>query len=357
MPITDLQIHSMQLFDSPNAYLSAPKIFYAHFKEVPSQKCIQHLNMKRFNAWVELGELSVVKKYERTIFSNKNNSAGRTPFAIYVLSSGIILDAERNAVTILHNAEMESEALLIAGQLKRFINVCKKTHEISLVNTGRFGLDTTDLKLKKPKLDLEMHYNDDLFEVHHRLLHTLRQKNKSGIILLHGEPGTGKSTYIRYLIHCLNKKVLFIPPSLAADFNTPALISLLLENANSVFVIEDAEDLLLSRERNKNSSISMLLNLTDGLLGESLGIQVICTFNTQVCNIDKALLRKGRLIALYEFKPLSADKSNVLLEEVNPFMTPTTNPMTLSDIFNTEQQAVVYDQNDRQRIGFTSRTQ
>lgn len=66
-------------------------------------------------------------------------------------------------------------------------------------------------------------------------------------------------------------------------------------------VIEDAEDLLVSRDTNHNSGISMLLNLTDGLLGQSLGIQVICTFNTHVSNIDRALLRKGRLIALYEF--------------------------------------------------------
>jgi hypothetical protein len=51
------------------------------------------------------------------------------------------------------------------------------------------------------------------------------------------------------------------------------------------------------------------------LLGESLGIQIIATFNTHISNIDKALLRKGRLIGLYEFKPLSMDKSKVLLEE------------------------------------------
>jgi hypothetical protein len=107
-----------------------------------------------------------------------------------------------------------------------------------------------------------------------------------------------------------------MPPGLAGNLDTPNIVSLLMENANTVFVIEDAEELILSREKSKNSSISMLLNLTDGLLGESLGIQIIATFNTHVSNIGKALLRKGRLIALYEFNVLAAEKSMALLKKL-----------------------------------------
>jgi glucose-1-phosphate thymidylyltransferase short form len=81
-----------------------------------------------------------------------------------------------------------------------------------------------------------------------------------------------------------------------------------LNNKNSVFVIEDAEELITSREEVRNSNLSMLLNLTDGLLGESLGIQIIATFNTDVKNIDKALLRKGRLSQIYAFKALSIEE-------------------------------------------------
>lgn len=72
-----------------------------------------------------------------------------------------------------------------------------------------------------------------------------------------------------------------------------------LENRNFVMVIEDAEELITSREEVRNSNLSMLLNLTDGLLGKSLGIQIIATFNTDVKNIDKALLRKGRLSIIF----------------------------------------------------------
>ena len=121
---------------------------------------------------------------------------------------------------------------------------------------------------------------------------------------------------------------------MAGNLDDPNFAKLLIENPNSVIIIEDAEDLLISRDTNKNSGISMLLNLTDGLLGATLGIQFICTFNTPVTNIDKALLRKGRLIALYEFGPLSPEKSQVLLNNLGAQDFMVTQPMTLADIYN-----------------------
>ena len=98
----------------------------------------------------------------------------------------------------------------------------------------------------------------------------------------------------------------------------------------------------------------MLLNITDGLLGECLGIQIIATFNTHVSNIDKALLRKGRLIGLYEFKPLSIQKSKILLEENGNTNSEIKQPMTLADIYNTEQTEFSFNNNKRASIGFTS---
>jgi ATP-dependent 26S proteasome regulatory subunit len=151
--------------------------------------------------------------------------------------------------------------------------------------------------------------------------------------LFHGHPGTGKSTYIKYLIHQLKKKVIFISPKMAGELDNLSMTPFLLENRNSVLVIEDAEELITSREEVRNSNLSMLLNLTDGLLGESLGIQIIATFNTDVKNIDKALLRKGRLSTIYEFKPLALDRTNSLLSKLG-YNVEVDCPLSVADIFN-----------------------
>jgi ATP-dependent 26S proteasome regulatory subunit len=123
---------------------------------------------------------------------------------------------------------------------------------------------------------------------------------------------------------------------MAGELDNLNMTPFLLNNKNAVFVIEDAEELITSREEVRNSNLSMLLNLTDGLLGESLGIQIIATFNTDVKNIDKALLRKGRLSQIYEFKPLAIDRANKLLQSLG-IMETINQTLPVTDIFNFEK--------------------
>jgi hypothetical protein len=85
---------------------------------------------------------------------------------------------------------------------------------------------------------------------------------------------------------------------MAGELDNLNMTPFLLNNKNTVFVIEDAEELITSREDVRNSNLSMLLNLTDGLLGESLGIQIIATFNTDVKNIDKRIVKLNPIIVL-----------------------------------------------------------
>lgn len=94
-----------------------------------------------------------------------------------------------------------------------------------------------------------------------------------------------------------------------------------------------------------------MLNLSDGLLAESLGIQVIASFNTNISNIDKALLRKRRLTALYEFKELSIIKAAALIEVLGFKNRSITKPMTLADIYNIEETAFQLKP-ERNTIGF-----
>jgi hypothetical protein len=109
----------------------------------------------------------------------------------------------------------------------------------------------------------------------------------------------------------------------------------------------------MSREKSKATSISTLLNLTDGILGESLGIQIITTFNTELYKIDKALLRKGRMLARYEFKLLAQEKSENLLKELGHESASINSPMSLADIFNYEKPG--FDVVDKRAIGFVVR--
>ena len=132
---------------------------------------------------------------------------------------------------------------------------------------------------------------------------------------------------------------------------TPEFVPFMMKHPNSVLIIEDAEKVVRNRSGNGNeTAVSNLLNLSDGILGDCLKTQIVATFNTERQLIDKALLRKGRLIAEYQFDNLSLDKSIKLFKSLNIKYKPT-EPMPLSDIYNYEDNLGM-DNNKKTKIGF-----
>jgi hypothetical protein len=137
---------------------------------------------------------------------------------------------------------------------------------------------------------------------------------------------------------------------MAASITDPGLMNVLINNPNSIFVIEDAENIIIDRNRSGSSSVSALLNLADGLLSDCLNIQIICSFNTDLSRVDSALTRKGRLIAKYEFSELSVPKAQALSDKLG-FTSVISSPMTLAAVYNqheTEITAIL----QRKTIGF-----
>lgn len=212
----------------------------------------------------------------------------------------------------------------------------KKRSNINLVKSDMGSLDTEEYDIPIPSIDIELNYGHDFVKIHELIIKRLNKDKDKGIILLHGDSGTGKTSYLKYLTKFIeNKDVLFIPPSMAEMLSEPSIIPFLMEKRNSILIIEDAERVIGDRQGGGSSSagVSNILNLTDGILGECLNIQVIATFNTQRENIDKALLRKGRLIAEHKFDKLSVENTNKLLKHLNKDFI-SDEPLALAEIYN-----------------------
>ena len=350
-----IKIATTSLFDILGMnYLNCHKIYYAYFEVIPS--VISFINcIKRTNdliKWVEENYKDrILKRHFRQDYFEHKQKINEID-TIFILEGDILIDIEwgGHAVILFTERSME-EAQSIANTFQQFTKREKvDMHKISVIIQKGQSLELVELKNKKPKLNIARNYNEDLVLLHKMLVRNLKRKNESGLFLFHGLPGTGKSTYIRYLMHCFNKRVIFLTPKIAGSMDTPELLNLLLENQNSILVIEDAEDLLQSRDAGENPYISMLLNITDGLLGNNLGIKIICTFNGHFNKIDSALLRKGRLIAKYEFKALNIAKAQALSVSLG-FKTTITKEMTLAEIYNQNEEDFG-GKGDRKRIGF-----
>lgn len=212
--------------------------------------------------------------------------------------------------------------------------------EINIITQNNNGLDLKQLDIKPTALDISLYYNDDFKAVDEVIKGRLAKQNDKGIILLHGLPGTGKTTYLRHLIGSIKKKVLFVSPAVAGNLMNPEFIDLLIDNPNAVVVIEDAENIIMDRKYSPNSSVSNLLNISDGLLSDCLNVQIICTFNSDLNLVDSALMRKGRLIAKYEFGKLGVAKAQQLSNHLG-FANKINRPMTIAEIANPGDMEVV----------------
>ena len=192
------------------------------------------------------------------------------------------------------------------------------------------------LKIKSgDNVDLHMHYNDDFGPVSDTIIKALRNDKGKGIVLLHGKHGTGKTSYLRYLLSILDKNIIYVSPDMSNRISDPSFLSFLMQHKNSILIIEDAENVIRTREAGENQAVANLLNVTDGILGDGLNFKVICTFNTGFENIDPALRRKGRMIAQYEFTDLSEEKTQNLVKSLyGENSAPEAKTMSLAEIFN-----------------------
>jgi len=352
---TSYQIRLADVFATRTAssYLNEFTLFTAYFNSIPNFIHEIGIDCKKANKWFSASYQSEIKdSYFSRLYFGQNKNAELDDIFYFLYDDLIVdFDTQSSRVRFLYKKTETSKVDKLITDIKKFKK--RKTGlnpEISLLVNSRTGIETKSLKIAKPRLNIEDNYNNDFLEIHQTIRKRLSQKNDKGLVLLHGKPGTGKTSYIRYLISNIKKEVIFLPPNMANAITNPDLISILIDHPNSIFVIEDAENIIIDREKNGHSPVSALLNISDGLLADCLNIQVICSFNTDISKVDSALLRKGRLIAKYEFKELEVDKARSLSKKLG-FDTELNSSMTLTAIYNQEERD--FQQTKKQsKIGF-----
>lgn len=345
--ITERTVSTISMFE--HTYICGKSLYMYRFNKIPNDSYIGYIDgEKAFNAFIEKYNALVQSKYcYRGFYRNEEPASYQTTL---VLSNECILEFYPNNCHVLHGCEHESFVTEIVAFFHGFKEKQRrKPLEINLIVRGESGLELRAMEVKRTKLDLDLFYEDDFKRTDEIIRKRLGNKKDKGIVLLHGLPGTGKTTYLRYLVSKIKKRILFLSPNIAGNLVDPDFVQLLINNPDSVLVIEDAENIIMDRKTNSNSSVSNLLNISDGLLADFLNVQIICTFNNALTLVDSALMRKGRLIAKYEFCKLGVAKSQRLSDHLG-FDTIITRPMTVAEIANQHED----DQKTKQveTIGF-----
>jgi len=307
----------------------------------------------------EFGANNIELIFSLTINKNKASAdfpeeSGFSQERIWMVEKNILLHLLDDNFAFIFAAETPTATL---SKLKELVEgnaderSKKKLHKFSMVTHqyGVFELEYFDIK--KYEIDINKQYNEGFAKADARIREFLEQKYKSGIVLLHGVYGSGKTTYIRHLINETDKNFIYIPISMVSSLNDPDFLPFITQYRDSVLIIEDCEHLIQARKQGSSSSALVnLLNMGDGLLGDALQLKIITTFNSDLKDIDPALLRKGRLVVRYFFDKLEKSKAVALQKELGR-KTVLDEAMTLADIYNNDDNDLTGN-GERTSIGF-----
>ena len=229
-----------------------------------------------------------------------------------------------------------------------------------LIQQDQHGIRTKEVSLSADTIlepeALNLHYGAGSEEWHRGFVTALRQK-PNGLSIFEGEPGTGKTFYLRHLMGALKEshRFYFIPASTMGVLSEPDFIGFWADqrwnhaDRKMVVVLEDSDAALMTRGADNREQVSALLNLTDGLLADFLRLQIICTINCSASDIDPALLRPGRLICHRVFGRLGYAQAARLAQSLGREL-PQARDYSLAEVFSGQSA----NGTSRPRVGFAS---
>lgn len=163
-------------------------------------------------------------------------------------------------------------------------------------------------------------------------------KSSENILLLIGEPGTGKSNFIKYIISRSKQNALitYDPEIMKKD----GIFAMFIEGEYGSLIMEDADTFLGARSEG-NQMMAKFLNVGDGIVSMASKKLIFSTNLEKLDDIDPALLRPGRCFAVLQFRKMNFDEAKQFLSDhkITSWSPTPGESYSLAELYNHTKQA------------------
>ncbi|MDR3392366.1 MAG: AAA family ATPase [Sulfuriferula sp.] len=163
------------------------------------------------------------------------------------------------------------------------------------------------------------------------------------VLVLIGEAGTGKSTFIRTLFHYVSvhhkeSSRLAYDPDVVGSLD---LVNGFFRQEGMLLAYEDM-DAWLGKREDGNPFMATLLNQTQGVVRRKKKKLIFSTNLANINKIDEALLRVGRCFDILDFSKLNAEEAGAVAKDMGrlEFDPGAQNSWTLAEVLRAESKAV-----------------
>ena len=286
---------------------------------------LRHFHKQPCHVQIAVGSLdktAILKAYEAQLLRSQchNNWEVEPPMVkqtqlLFRLSEDVFVHLEEDGMWV-YAACPDVAAKVLTEWKARFLLPAKAdAPTYYLLGTENGSVQRQPVTLSRPCLhsadDLALHYGNDFVLWEAELIQRL-QSQTNGLVVLRGDPGVGKSSFLRHLIARLAKthRAFLVPTSHFGMLSSPEMPSFWAgqnyrSKLQNVVLLEDAEALLGRRDGTNDAQVSNLLNMSDGLLGDSMKVQIVATVNASLDKLDPAITRRGRLTGYRQFRRLT----------------------------------------------------
>ena len=196
----------------------------------------------------------------------------------------------------------------------KVIDDLEEGHNLNVVSLSNNSIELEEIKYDDIDIDnIEEYYSKQTFKDLSKWLKKSK-KQQSGLSILYGKRGTGKSSAIKYLATKLDSNLIFVPNNLVdLTINSSDFSKFLRKHENPILILDDCEMIFNEFFTKSNIIVNNLMQLVDGLLSNKLSI--ITIFNVEdKSEIDHNLIECNNLIDIIEFTDLSNSEANQLSE-------------------------------------------